>query len=107
MAAGHLAGGHDRADMTQELARYAMLALALATVAGVVFEGLRRRAAGTRLDRQLRDQHFRPAHLNRIRRVAGTTLTAPGQFLMAPDTRLDLPIGIVRIHRGVRREVST
>jgi hypothetical protein len=90
MAAGHLAGGHDRADMTQELARYAMLALALATVAGVVFEGLRRRAAGTRLDRQLREQHFRPAHLNRIRRVAGTA---------------GLPIGIVRIHRGVRREV--
>jgi hypothetical protein len=68
MAAGHLAGGHDRADMTQELV---LLASASATVAGVVFEGLRRRVAGTRLDRQLREQHLRPAHLNRIRRVAG------------------------------------
>jgi hypothetical protein len=91
MAAGHLAGGHERADMTQELVRYVLLASASATVAGVMFEGLRRRAAGTRLDRQLREQHLRPAHLNRIRRVAGNA---------------GLPIGIVGVHRGVRREVS-
>ena len=39
--------------MTQELVRYVLLASASATMAGVVFEGLRRRAAGTRLDRQL------------------------------------------------------
>lgn len=43
--------------MTQELVRYALLASASATVAGVVFEGLRRRVAGTQLDRQLREQH--------------------------------------------------
>ena len=54
MAAGHLAGGHERADMTEELVRYVLLASASATVAGVMFEGLRRRVAGTRLDRQLR-----------------------------------------------------
>jgi hypothetical protein len=78
--AGHLAGGHERADMTQELVRYLLLASGSATVAGVVFEGLRRRAAGMRLDRQLREQHLRPAHLNRIRRVAGNA---------------GLPIGIV------------
>jgi hypothetical protein len=83
MAAGHLAGGHERADMTQELVRYVMLASASATVAGVVFEGLRRRVGGTRLDRQLREQHLRPAHLNRIRRVAGNA---------------GLPIGSVRVH---------
>ena len=81
MAAGHLAGGHERADMTQELV---LLASVSATVAGVVFEGLRRRVEGTRLDRQLREQHLRPAHLNRIRRVAGNA---------------GLPIGIVRVHR--------
>ena len=80
MAAGHLAGGHDRADMTQELV---LLASASATVAGVVFEGFRRRVAGMRLDRQLREQHLRPAHLNRIRRVAGNA---------------GLPIGIVGVH---------
>jgi len=57
MAAGHLAGGHERADMTQELVRYVLLASASATVAGVMFEGLRRRVAGTRLDRQFREQH--------------------------------------------------
>jgi hypothetical protein len=57
MAVGHLAGGQARADMTQELVRYVLLASASATVAGVVFEGLRRRIAGTRLDRQLRAQH--------------------------------------------------
>jgi hypothetical protein len=57
MTAGHLAGGQDRADMTQELVRYVLLASASATVAGVVFEGLRRRVAGTRLDRQFREQH--------------------------------------------------
>jgi hypothetical protein len=57
MAAGHLAGGQKRADMTQELVRYVLLASASATVAGVVFEGLRRRVAGTRLDRQLRELH--------------------------------------------------
>jgi hypothetical protein len=56
MAAGHLAGGHERADMT-ELVRYVLLASASATVAGVMFEGLRRRVAGTRLDRQLREQY--------------------------------------------------
>jgi hypothetical protein len=84
MAAGHLAGGHERADMTQELVRYVVLASASATVAGVVFEGLRRRVGGTRLDRQLRGQHLRPAHLNRIRRVADNA---------------GLPIGIVRGHR--------
>jgi hypothetical protein len=77
-------GGHERADMTQELVRYVLLAAASATVAGVVFEGLRRRAAGMRLDRQLREQHLRPAHLHRIRRVAGNA---------------GLPIGIVRGHR--------
>lgn len=66
--------------MTQELVRYVLLASASATVVGVMFEGLRRRAAGTRLDRQLREQHLRPAHLNRIRRVAGNA---------------GLPIGIV------------
>jgi hypothetical protein len=76
MAAGHLAG-HERADMTQELV---LASAASATVAGVVFEGLRRRAAGMRLDRQYRKQHLRPAHLNRIRRVAGN---------------VGLPIGIV------------
>jgi hypothetical protein len=43
--------------MTQELVRYALLASASATVAGLAFEGLRRRVAGTRLDRQLREQH--------------------------------------------------
>jgi hypothetical protein len=43
--------------MTQELVRYVLLASASATVAGVVFEGLRRRVAGTRLDRQFREQH--------------------------------------------------
>jgi hypothetical protein len=57
MAAGHLAGGHERADMTQELGRYVLLASSSAAVAGVVFEGLRRRVAGTRLDWQLREQH--------------------------------------------------
>lgn len=70
--------------MTQEFLRYLLLASASATTAGVVFEGLRRRAAGRRLDRQLREQHLRPAHLNRIRRVAGNA---------------GLPIGIVRGHR--------
>jgi hypothetical protein len=70
--------------MTQELVRYVLLASASATVAGVVFEGLRRRAVGTRLDRQLREQHFRPAHLHRIRHVAGNA---------------GLSIGIVRGHR--------
>jgi hypothetical protein len=57
MAAGHLAGGQNRADMTQELARYVLAASPSATVAGVVFEGLRQRVAGTRLDRQLSKQH--------------------------------------------------
>jgi hypothetical protein len=56
MAAGHLAGGQIGRDMTQELVRYALLASTSATVAGLVFEGLRRRVAGTRLDRQLREQ---------------------------------------------------
>jgi hypothetical protein len=83
MAAGHLAGGHERADMTQELVRYVLLASASATVAGMMLEGLRRRVTGTRLDRQLREQHLRPAHLNLIRRVAGNA---------------GLPIGSVRVH---------
>jgi hypothetical protein len=86
MTAGHLAGGQDRADMTQELVRYVLLASASATVAGLAFEGLRRRAAGTRLDRQLREQHLRPAHLDRMRRGAGNA---------------GLPIGIVRGRRDV------
>ena len=43
--------------MTQELARDVLLASVSATVAGVVFEGVRRRFAGTRLDRQFREQH--------------------------------------------------
>ena len=43
--------------MTQELVRYVLLASVSATVASVVFEGLRRRVAGTRLDRQLRGEH--------------------------------------------------
>jgi len=43
--------------LTQELVRYVLLASASATVASVAFEGLRRRVAGTRLDRQLREQH--------------------------------------------------
>jgi hypothetical protein len=64
MAAGHLAGGHERAGMTQELV---LLASASATVAGMVFEGLRRRVAGTRLERQLREQHLRPAAPEPIR----------------------------------------
>jgi hypothetical protein len=42
--------------MTQELVRYVLLASASATMAGLVFEGLRRRVAGTRLDRHLRQQ---------------------------------------------------
>jgi hypothetical protein len=70
--------------MTQELARFVLLASASAAVAGVLFEGLRRRVAGSRLDRQLREQHLRPAHLNRIRRVAGNS---------------GLPIGIDGVHR--------
>jgi hypothetical protein len=57
MAVGHLAGGQKRADMTQELVRHVLLASASVTAAGLVFEGLRRRIAGTRLDRQLREQH--------------------------------------------------
>jgi hypothetical protein len=57
MAACHLVGGQIGRDMTQELVRYALLASASATTAGLVFEGLRRRVAGTRLDRQLREQH--------------------------------------------------
>jgi hypothetical protein len=69
--------------LTQELVRFVLLASASATVAGVVFEGLRRRVAGTRLDRQLREQHLRPAHLDRIRHVAGNAGL----------------IGIVRVHR--------
>ncbi|HZA31597.1 MAG TPA: hypothetical protein VE462_08790 [Propionibacteriaceae bacterium] len=43
--------------MTQELLQYVLLASASVTAAGLVFEGLRRRVAGTRLDRQLREQH--------------------------------------------------
>jgi hypothetical protein len=57
MAAGHLAGGQERAEMTLEVVRYVLLASTSATVAGVVFEGLRRRVAGARLDRQLRELH--------------------------------------------------
>jgi hypothetical protein len=69
--------------MTQELVRYVLLASASVTVAGAVFEGLRRRAGGMRLDRQLREQHLRPAHLDRIRRVAGNA---------------GLPVGIGGVH---------
>ena len=43
--------------MTLEVVRYVLLASTSATVAGVVFEGLRRRVAGARLDRQLRELH--------------------------------------------------
>ena len=50
--------------MTQELV---LLASASAMVAGVVFEGLRRRVAGTQLDRQFREQHPRPAAPEPIR----------------------------------------
>jgi acyl-[acyl carrier protein]--UDP-N-acetylglucosamine O-acyltransferase len=57
VAAGHLVGGQSRADMTQELVRYVLLASASATVAGMMLEGVRRRVAGTRFDRQLREQH--------------------------------------------------
>jgi hypothetical protein len=57
MTAGHLAGGQDRADMTQELVRNVLLVSASVTAAGLAFEGLRRRVVGTRLDRQFREQH--------------------------------------------------
>jgi hypothetical protein len=57
MAACHLVGGQIGRDMTQELVRYVLLTSASATMAGLVFEGLRRRLAGARLDRQLREQH--------------------------------------------------
>jgi hypothetical protein len=57
MAVGHLPRGHERADMTQELVRYVLMASASATVVGMMFEGVRRRVAGTRLSRQLREQH--------------------------------------------------
>lgn len=84
--------------MTQELVRYVLMASASATVVGVMFEGVRRRVAGTRLDRQLREQHLRPAHLERIRRVAGNA---------------GLPIGFGMVHRDaphlvgvVRRQAS-
>jgi hypothetical protein len=43
--------------MTEELLRIVVLAVASSTVAVVVVEGLRRRVAGTRFDRQLREQH--------------------------------------------------
>jgi hypothetical protein len=43
--------------LTQELVRYLLLASVSVTVASLAFEGLRRRVAGTRLDRQLREQH--------------------------------------------------
>ena len=85
--------------MTQELVPYVLMASGSAAVLGVVFEGVRRRVAGTRLDRQLREQHLRPAHLNRVRRVAGN---------------VGLPIGTVMVHRDaphlvgvVRRKAST
>jgi hypothetical protein len=85
--------------MTQELVRYVMMPSASAAVVGVMFEGVRRRVAGVRLDRQLREQHLRPAHLRRIRRVTGNG---------------GLPIGTVMVHRDaphlvgvVRRQAST
>ena len=85
--------------MTQELVRYVLMASASAAVVGVMFEGVRRRVAGVRLDRQLREQHLRPAHLRRTRRVAGNG---------------GLPIGSVIVHRDaphlvgvVRRQAST
>jgi hypothetical protein len=43
--------------MTQEILRYLVLASASSAVAVVAIEGLRRRVAGARLDRQLREQH--------------------------------------------------
>jgi hypothetical protein len=43
--------------MTEELVRYLLLATSSAAVAVVTIEGLRRRVAGTRFDRHLREQH--------------------------------------------------
>jgi hypothetical protein len=43
--------------MTQELLRYLLLATTSSAVAVVAIEGVRRRVAGTRFDRQLREQH--------------------------------------------------
>ena len=43
--------------MTQEFLRFLLLATTSSAVAVVAVEGLRRRAAGTRFDRQLREQH--------------------------------------------------
>ena len=43
--------------MTEELVRFVLLAAASSAAAVVAVEGLRRRVAGTRFDRQLREQH--------------------------------------------------
>jgi hypothetical protein len=43
--------------MTEEILRVVVLAAASSSVAVVMVEGLRRRVAGTRFDRQLREQH--------------------------------------------------
>jgi hypothetical protein len=43
--------------MTEELVRIVLLAATSSAVAVVAVEGLRRRVAGTRFDRQLREQH--------------------------------------------------
>jgi hypothetical protein len=43
--------------MTQEFLRYLLLATASSAVAVLAVEGLRRRVAGTRFDRHLREQH--------------------------------------------------
>ena len=43
--------------MTEEFVRIALLAATSSAAAIVAVEGLRRRVAGTRFDRQLREQH--------------------------------------------------
>ena len=43
--------------MTEELVRVLLLAAASSAAAIVAVEGLRRRVAGTRFDRQIREQH--------------------------------------------------
>ena len=43
--------------MTQEFLRFLLLATASSAATVVAVEGLRRRVAGTRFDRQLREQH--------------------------------------------------
>jgi hypothetical protein len=43
--------------MTEEILRVVLLATTSSAAAIVAVEGLRRRVAGTRFDRQLREQH--------------------------------------------------